>query len=96
MRDLEKSFVLLKAHLLILMKRIKDTIAEGLIFPAQRLAVCLYFLVPGDYIYTIAELTGLGSSSVSNTVTEICEAIVEVLWKDHVDKHFPKITDDYK
>ena len=80
MRDLEKGFVLLKAHLPILMKRIKDTITEDLIFPAQRLAFI---------IHTIAELTGLGSSTASNTVTEFCEAIVEVLWKDHVDKHFP-------
>ena len=38
----------------------------------------------------------MGSSAVCNIVTEACESIFEVLWKDHVDKHFPKNADAYK
>ena len=78
-------------HLLI-----KDTVAKDPISPEKRLATCLYRLGRGDYIHTIAELTGLGISPVCNIVTEVCEAIVEVFWKDHADKHFLKNADDYK
>ena len=38
----------------------------------------------------------MSSSTVCNIVTEVCEAIAEVLWKDHVEKHFPKNVDDYE
>ena len=62
----------------------------------QRLTVCLYCLGSGNYIHVITQVTGLVSSTVSDIVIEVCEAILEALWTDHVDKHFPKNADDYE
>ena len=60
------------------------------------LAVCLYRLARGDYYYTIAEMTGLGVSSVYTIVNDIMKAIVENLWEECVTKHMPKTEEDFK
>ena len=49
----------------------KEAIVEDPIFAEQRYAVCLYRLGRGEYIHKIAELSGLGSSTVYNIVTEV-------------------------
>ncbi len=46
----------------------KDTITEVPISPECRLAICLYRLGRGEYLYTIAELFGIGVSTVHNIV----------------------------
>ena len=42
----------------------KEHVTEELIPPEQRLAICLYRLGCGDYLYTIAEMVGLAESTV--------------------------------
>jgi len=68
----------------------RDTVTEDPISPAFRLAVCLYRLARGDHYYTIAEMTGLGTSTVCGIVSDVKKAIIYNLWNEQVDQHFPK------
>jgi hypothetical protein len=44
----------------------------------------------GDYHYTIAEMVGLGVSTVCSIVQEVCQALVEQLWTDTISRHMPQ------
>ena len=44
----------------------RQIVTEEPIMPATRLAICLYRLGRGDYLYTISEMSGLGVSTVSS------------------------------
>ena len=59
------------------------------ISPECRLAICLYRLGRGYYLYTIAELFGVGLATIHVIVKEVCEAIVKNLWRKAVTNHFP-------
>lgn len=72
------------------------TVTEKPISPECRLAICLYRLARGDYYYTIAEMTGLGVSTVCTIVNEVTKAIVENLWEECVTKHMPKSEEEFK
>lgn len=74
----------------------RDTVNEEPISPECRLAICLYRLAWGDYFYTIAEMTGLGVSSVCTICSEVTRAIVENMWEDCVNKHLPKTPEEFK
>ena len=74
----------------------RDTVNEEPISPECRLAICLYRLARGDYYYTIAEMTGLGVSSVCTICSEVTRAIVENMWGDCVNKHLPKTPEEFK
>ena len=63
----------------------KDQLTEMPISPECRLAICLYRLGRGDYLYTIAELFGVGLATIHVIVKEVCKAIV----KEGSDKSFP-------
>ena len=67
----------------------KEHITEEPISTEQRLAICLYRLSRGDYYHTIAEMTGIGESTVCNIVREVAKAIVENLWAEFVESNFP-------
>ena len=71
----------------------KDNITEGPITPECRLAICLYRLGRGDYLYTVAELFGVGVSTVQSIVLEVSRSIVKNLWKSAVMELFPSNTD---
>lgn len=62
--------------------------------PECRLAICLYRLSRGDYYYTIAEMTGLGVSTVCTICKEVTRAIIENMWVDSMSKHMPKSEED--
>ena len=53
----------------------KEYVTEEPIPPEQRLAICLYRLGRGDYLYTTAEMVGLAESTVCQIVVEVCKAI---------------------
>jgi hypothetical protein len=72
---------------------VKDIVAEVPISPECRLAICLYRLGRGDYLYMIAELFGIGLSTVQCIVSEVCRAIVKNLWKSAVMDTFPSNTE---
>ena len=74
----------------------RATVNEEPISPECRLAVCLYRLARGDYYYTVAEMTGLGVSTVCTIVNDVTRAIVENLWEECVNKHMPKTEEDFK
>ena len=67
----------------------KEHITEEPISTEQRLAICLYRLSRGDYYHIIAEMTGIGESTVCNIVREVAKAIVENLWAEFVESNFP-------
>ncbi len=67
----------------------KETIAEDPISPECRLAVCLYRLGRGDYLYTISELAGIGESTACEIVMNVSKAIIDSHWEDSVAKHLP-------
>lgn len=67
----------------------KDIMSETPISPECRLAVCLYRLGRGDYLYTIAELFGLGVSTVHGIIVEVSQAIINNFWKTAVQDIFP-------
>ena len=74
----------------------KKIVCEDPISPEFRLAICLYRLGRGDYTYSIAEMVGLGRSTVTTIVNEVIEAIVSCLWTDCVSVHMPKTEDEFK
>ena len=74
----------------------KQFITEKPISAEMRLGLCLYRISRGDYLYTIAEMAGIAESTVCQIIIEVSEAIVETMWPDAVDKHFPKTESDFK
>ena len=73
-----------------------ETVTEDPISPELRLALCLYRLGCRDYFYTIAEMAGLGVSTVCSIVNEVCQVLVDHLWSECVSSHMPKTQDDFK
>ncbi len=80
----------------IWLKLERQTLCEEPVSPEFHLAICLYCLGRGDYLYSISEMVGLGQSTVTTIVNEVSEAIVSCLWKDCVVKHMPKIEEEFK
>ena len=62
----------------------REYLCEAPISPKERLAICLYRLSRGDYYHTISEMTGKGVSTVRNITQEVCDLIIERLWKKFV------------
>ena len=44
----------------------------------------------------IAEMVGLGRSTVGVIVSEVTEAIIDNLWEEHVSRHFPGNEQQFK
>ena len=65
----------------------RQTLCEEPIPLELRLGLALYRLGRGDYIYSIAEMTGLGPSTVSTIVIEVNQVILRCLWKSCVTVH---------
>ena len=59
---------------------LRDTDCEEPISPECRLAICLYRLARGDYLSTIAEMAGVGVSTVCTIVSEVSESIICLLY----------------
>ena len=74
----------------------RQFVTEEPISPALRLAICLYRLGRGSYYYTIAEMSGLGISTVCTITSEVSQAIIDCLWKESVSKYMPKSPEDFK
>ena len=62
----------------------------------MQIGTLLYRLGRGDYFYTIAEMAGLGVSTVCTIVDDVTQAIVNNLWSDCVTEHMPKTEDDFR
>lgn len=73
----------------------RETVNEDPISPECRLGICLYRLGRGDYYYTIAEMAGLGVSTVHAIVTQVCASIIENLWQECITKNMPESEDDF-
>ncbi len=97
----KKTFRVSRVTFIYLLSKIRHKlerqhIAEVPISPEQRLGICLYRLGRGSYYYTIAEMSGLGISTVCSITQEVSQAIVDCLWKETVSKYMPKSTEDFK
>ena len=75
---------------------VRETVTEEPIPAELRLALCLYRLGRGDYLYTIAEMAGQGVSTVCSIVNEVCQVHVDHLWYESVSSHMPKTREDFK
>ena len=71
-------------------------LTEEPIPPALRLAICLYRLSRGYYFYTIAEMSGLGVSTISSICQEVCQVLVDHLWNENVSNHMPQTEEEFK
>ena len=74
----------------------KQRVVEEPISPDFRLAVTIYKLSCGDYIYTIGEMCGLAEATVCTIVSETCKVVADTVWNDTVKKHFPSSHEDFK
>ena len=74
----------------------KEFVVEAPINPDQRLAICLYCLARGDYLYMIGEMVRLAESTVFQIVVEVCTAIIEELLSETDEIHFPKTNYEFK
>ena len=98
---LRMNFRITKGTFLFILTEIKEdlqreTTAEVPIPPEIRLAVCLYRLARGDYLHTIGELIGLGTSTVCEIVREVSSIIVNRLWERFVTNNFPTNSEKLK
>ena len=75
---------------------IKQAVTEDPIPADLRLTICLYTLGRGDFHYTIAEMSGLGVSTVSLIVREVCQVLVDHLCNETLSCHMPKTREDFK
>ena len=64
--------------------------------PECRLAICLYRLGQGDYLYTIAQLCGIGVATVHSIVKEVCETIIRNPWKESVQAYFQTTEQNFR
>lgn len=97
----KKTFRIRKATFEFILSRIRhilerQTVCEEPISPECRLGICLYRLGRGDYFYTIAEMTGLGVSTVCTIVSEVNQAIVGSMWQECVSSHMPETSEDFQ
>ena len=97
----KKTFRISKATFTFILGKIRPylerkTINEDPISPECRLGVCLYRLARGDYYYTIAEMVGLGTSTVQTIVAQVCHIIVENPWQEFVTGYMPQYPESFK
>ena len=97
----KKTFRVSRTTFIYILNRIKGqlerkTLAEDPIPPELRLALCLYRLGRGDYYYTIAEMVGLGVSTICSIVREVCRALVENFWTDAISSLMPKSEEEFR
>ena len=90
----KKTFRVSRATFSFILDRIKHvlerkTLVEVPIPPELRLAICLYRLGRGSYYYTIAEMSGIGLSTVSTITKEVSQAIIDLLWEESVTQYMP-------
>ena len=62
----------------------KQIVAELPVSPELQLAIFIYRCGRGDYLYSIADMTGLGVSTICCIVSEVANAIMEILWESEV------------
>ncbi|XP_065067513.1 uncharacterized protein LOC135693062 [Rhopilema esculentum] len=74
----------------------RQTLTEEPISPELRLAICLYRLGRGDYLYSIGEMVGLARSTVTRIVNEVTQVIVFCLWEQFVSNNMPKTEDEFQ
>ena len=91
----KKTFRIFRNTFMYILERVrhkltKEIVAELPVSPELRLAIFLYRCGRGDYLYSIAEMTGLGVSTICCIVSEVANAVVETLWESEVTTYMPK------
>ena len=73
----------------------KEIVTEEPVSPKLQLAICLGRLGRGDFLATIGEITVHAHSTICLIVIEVSEAIVNNLWRDHVENLFPRTRNEF-
>ncbi len=71
---------------------VRQTLCEEPISPEERLGIALYRLSRGDYLQTISEMTGRGTSTVRVLTQDVCALIKSQFWGKHVK--FPRTEEE--
>ena len=66
----------------------RATAAEDPISVEEMLAITLYRLGRGTYYHTISEMSGKAEPTICRIVPEVCDELVQKLWKSYV--RFPE------
>ena len=98
---LKRTFQVSKDTFIFILSRIcheleREAVNEDPISPECRLGICLYRLARGDYYYTISEMSGLGVSTIHGIVSQVCQSIIENLWKEFVASLMPVVEKDFE
>ena len=97
----KKTFRVPRGTFLCILSRVRhqlerQAVTEDPVLPELRLALSLYRLGRGYYFYTIAEMTGLGVSTVCTIVREVLQAIIDCIWDERISKHMPRSEAEFK
>ena len=74
----------------------KKFVKEEPILPDFRLAITIFRLSRGDYLFTIGEMSGLQKSTACMIVNESCRVIINTFWDESVKKRFPTSEDEIR
>ena len=79
----------------------RETLVEERINPDERMAIFLYRMGRGNYIHTVAELFGVGDSTICNIVLEVSKLMLEVIWDIAVhspatDRYYINLINDFE
>ena len=94
-----ETFRMTRATFYYILSKISDQIqkkfvTEEPILPDFRLAITIFRLSRGDYLFTIGEMCGLQKSTACMIVNESCRVIINTYWDESVKKHFPTSEDE--
>ena len=96
-----ETFRMTRATFYYILSKISDKIqkkfvTEEPIPPDFRLAITIFRLSRGDYLFTIEEMCGLQKSTVCMIVNESCSVIINTFWDESVKKHFLTSEDEIR
>ena len=74
----------------------KKFVTEEPIPPDFRLAITIFRLSRGDYLFTTGKMCGLQKSTVCMIVNESYSVIINTFWDESVKKHFPISEDEIR
>ncbi|XP_066920337.1 uncharacterized protein [Clytia hemisphaerica] len=77
-------------------KLVKQKLIEEPLSPEFRLAITIFKLARGDYIYTVGEMAGVSKSTICVIVRETFRVIVDELWDETVNSRFPSTKKDFE
>ena len=96
-----ETFRMTRATFYYILSKISDQIRKKFVteepIPRDfRLAITIFRLSRGGYLFTIREMCGLQKSTVCMIVNESCSVIINTFWDENVKQHFPTSEDEIR